>query len=309
MSIRIRIGMIGVVVYLLIVFLLGQENEARAMLKARLETVASAGKITLEDTRLRRSFFDRVFRPAFEKAVSLIGTVLPLSGKAQAQLEEKLRKSGRNVSAREYLARQAMCGAALLGAELLLTDSVVKVAPSIRFMALLYTGVGYYVLAKFALGKQITERAELIENEMPEILDLLSVSVSAGLGFDQALQYVTERCSGPFSEELTVTQREIRLGRSRNEALKNLSDRCEIESLRTFVSAIVQADTMGIAIANVLQVQADNVRQTQKQRIEEKAAKLPVKILIPLVLCIFPVMFIILLGPAVPNVIEAFSNM
>ena len=146
MSIRIRIGMIGVVVYLLIVFLLGQENEVRAMLKARLETVASAGKITLEDTRLRRSFFDRVFRPAFEKAVSLIGTVLPLSGKAQAQLEEKLRKSGKIVSAREYLARQAVCGAALLGAELLLTDSVVKVAPSIRFMALLYTGVGYYIL-------------------------------------------------------------------------------------------------------------------------------------------------------------------
>ena len=144
---------------------------------------------------------------------------------------------------------------------------------------------------------------------MPEILDLLSVSVSAGLGFDQAMQYVVEKTDGELTAELAITQREIRLGRSRDEALRGLAERCKVDALRMFVSAITQADNLGIPISNILQVQAENARREHKQKVEEKAAKLPVKMLIPLVFFIFPVIFIILLGPAVPRVMQAMGAM
>lgn len=309
MSTKLRIGIIGVATYLLIVFLLGHRSQERAALKSRLELIASSGKAVTEENKLRLSFTDRIFRPLYEKAVNSIGNFLPLSSKSQSQLEDKLRKAGKKTAARDYLARHTFYALLLTVGIYVLLKFLLGFSASLCAIVALYCLVCYYVIAKFMLGKQITQRKEIIENEMPEILDLLSVSVSAGLGFDQALQYVTDRCKGPFSEELSIAQREIQLGRPRNDALKNLSARCEVEPLKVFVSAIIQADTLGIAIANVLQTQAESVRQMHKQKIEEKAAKLPVKILIPLVLCIFPVMFIILLGPAVPNVLNAFSGM
>lgn len=309
MSIKMRIAFVGVAVYLLIVFLFGQKARENAALKNRLELIASSGNFTAEETQLRQSFKDRIFKPFYDKAVYAIGMLLPVSGKAQSQLEDKLRKAGKKTTARDYLAKQTFFALLVAGCIFAVSKSLLKLSGLLCALAALYGLVCYYVMAKFMLGKQTTRRKDKIENEMPEILDLLSVSVSAGLGFDQALQYVTDRCKGPFSEELGVAQREIKLGRSRDDALKNLAGRCEVEPLKVFVSAIIQADTLGIAIANVLQTQAENVRQMHKQKIEEKAAKLPVKILIPLVLCIFPVMFIILLGPAVPNVINAFAGM
>lgn len=307
---RMKLCAVGLAVYLLVVFLFGEKNRAEAAVRQRLETIASTGRYrSEEDERLRLSFADRFWRPFYSRLMGAVASVLPISARAQGQLEDKLRAAGRLLSARDYLARQTLLAVCLMDAVFFTLRFGMDTALALCLLACLYTVSGYYVLARFSLGREITARQERLENDIPEILDLLSVSVSAGLGFDQALQYVTERCTGPLAEELTVTQREIRLGRSRNEALKNLSDRCGVEPLKTFVSAVIQADTMGIAISNVLKVQADNVRTGHKQKIEEKAAKLPVKILIPLVLCIFPVMFIILLGPAVPGVVAAFADM
>ena len=309
MSLKMRIAVIGVAMYLIIVFLLGRKSAAKAALKSRLDRIAAGGEFVNEDTRLRRSFQERIFLPTYQRALHILGSLLPVSGKAQKQLEEKLRKAGRNITAREYLANQTFYALLAVAGVFLAAKLLLKLPGTLCALAALYGAACWYVVAKFLLGKQTTQRKERIENEMPEILDLLSVSVSAGLGFDQALQYVTEKCDGPFAEEMSVAQREIKLGRPRDEALKNLARRCEVEPLNVFVSAVIQADTLGIAISNILQVQAENVRQMHKQKIEEKAAKLPVKILIPLVLCIFPVMFIILLGPAVPNVLNAFSGL
>lgn len=309
MSIRMRLGIIGVAVYLLIVFVFGSRSKEKALLNSRLEQITSSGPAPTGENHLRLSFAERIFKPLYKNTVNVIGTVLPVSGKAQSQLDEKLRKAGKKTTAREYLAKHTIFALLLAAGVFFAAKLAGKLSGTVCVLAALYGIICYYVLAKFMLGKEITRRKDQIENELPEILDLLSVSVSAGLGFDQALQYVTDRCVGPLAEELSMAQREIMLGRSRDDALKNLADRCEVEPLKVFVSAIIQADTLGIAIANVLQTQAENVRQMHKQKIEEKAAKLPVKILIPLVLCIFPVMFIILLGPAVPSVISAFAGM
>ena len=238
--------------------------------------------------------------------VQFVGAAVPLSQKAQGQLEESLRCAGIKKTAHEYFATLVILylGVAIIlftVCKFLLRQELIKIIG-----ILLFALFAFYTAARFFIGKKITGRTERIEDDLPEILDLLSVSVSAGLGFDQALQYVVDRCDGELSEELAITQREIHFGRSRNEALKRLADRCKVEPLRMFVSSILQADTLGIPISNVLQVQAENVRQQHKQRIEEKAAKLPVKILFPLVFFIFPVMFIVLLGPALPKILAAF---
>ena len=220
-------------------------------------------------------------------------------------MSESLRSAGIAKSARDYLATLELLYVLIALAAVIVCRLVLHWSLLRTVFILLFALLVLYTLARFRLKKCAAQRSAQIENDMPEILDLLSVSVSAGLGFDQALQYVVERCDGVLAAELAVTQREIRLGKSRIDALKGLAERGRAEALRMFVSAVTQADTLGIAISNILQVQAESNRTQHKQRIEEKAAKLPVKVLLPLVLCIFPVIFIILLGPAVPKVMAA----
>lgn len=305
MVLRLGIGVAGLLVYLVWVFVMGASAKKSDNIRNKLDKIKQGN--TLRSTQeISGSFARRVFVPAYEKAVHFLSTVIPLSRKSQDQLTETLRSAGVKKSAREYIAGMAVIYL-LMGAAILFTSRVLaKKSVSDTVLYLLFALFLLYTVARFLMSKRVTQRTENINNELPEILDLLSVSVSAGLGFDQALQYVVDRCEGELAEELAVTQREISLGKSRNAALKSLADRGKAESLRMFVSAVIQADTMGIAISNILQVQADNARQQHRQHIEEKAAKLPVKVLIPLVFCIFPIMFIILLGPAVPKVMAAF---
>jgi tight adherence protein C len=135
---------------------------------------------------------------------------------------------------------------------------------------------------------------------------MLSVSVEAGLGLEQSMLYDVNNFEGPLIDEISVSNREMAMGRSRRDALLNLGDRCEIDEVKTFVRAIVQAGELGISIKNVLRSQAAFIRQSRKNKIEEKAMQISVKILIPMVLFIFPVIFIVLLGPAVVNIIGSF---
>jgi len=152
------------------------------------------------------------------------------------------------------------------------------------------------------LHSRIKKRRAAIQRQLPEVLDLLSVSVEAGLGFDAALQRISDRAKGELIDELTATYREISLGRPRSEALRNFEQRCGLEEIKSFVGAIIQAEQLGISLKNVLKSQAQQMRQLKKQRIEEKAMKTPVKIIFPLVFFVFPVLFIILLGPAIMNI-------
>ena len=143
---------------------------------------------------------------------------------------------------------------------------------------------------------------------MPDVLDLLTVSVEAGLGFDAALQRVVQKMTGAISVEFAKTLQEIKMGKHRREALRDLGLRTGIDDLNTFISAIVQADQLGVSIGNVLRVQSEQMRRKRRQRIEEKAMKAPIKMLIPMVLFIFPTIFIVLLGPAAMQMIEGLGK-
>ena len=162
--------------------------------------------------------------------------------------------------------------------------------------------VGGYLTPDLILWGRARERQELIRRALPDVLDQLTISVESGLGFDAALQRVGERGEGPLAEELQRTLNEIAVGIPRREALGNLVERTDVDGLRSFVVAVRQADEYGLPVARVLRVQAAQLRVRRRQAAEERAMKMPVKIVFPLVLCIFPALFVVLLGPAVVRI-------
>lgn len=174
-------------------------------------------------------------------------------------------------------------------------------------------GLGLFLVAFFYFVPDLLiynkgiKRQKDIEQELPNTLDQMLISVEAGLGFEAAMARAGGYGGGALAQELMRTLQDIQVGRPRQESYQALADRSSVQDLRSFVRAVVQADKYGIGIARVLRTQAKQARVKRRQRAEEKAMKLPVKVLFPLLLCIFPVLFIILLGPAAIKIIEAFT--
>jgi tight adherence protein C len=164
-------------------------------------------------------------------------------------------------------------------------------------MTLLFVGIGY-VAPEFWLGQRIRARQHQIVRRLPDSLDLLTISVRAGLGFDAALQRVVEKVPGPLSVEFRRALAEIRVGKQRREALRAIVPRTQVRPLTSFIGAILQAEQLGVPIARVLQIQAEQLRIERRQRAEASAGKAPVKMLFPLIGCILPALFVVILGPA-----------
>lgn len=145
---------------------------------------------------------------------------------------------------------------------------------------------------------------EQMLKSMPDILDLINVSVEAGLGFDAALQKVVDKTEGPLTREFAHTLNEINIGKPRREALRDMADRIQVDDITTFLGSIIQADQLGVSITNVLRIQSQQVRENRRMRAEEAAQKAPIKILIPLVVFIFPTILVVLLGPALISIMD-----
>ena len=156
-----------------------------------------------------------------------------------------------------------------------------------------------YTVPEFWLGGRVKKRQHAILLQIPDALDLLTISVRAGLGFDAALGKVVEKLEGPLTEEFRRALAEVRVGKARREALRDIVPRTEVAPLTNFIGAIIQAEQLGVSISKVLQVQSEQLRIERRQRAEEQAAKAPIKMLFPLVGCIFPSLFIVILGPAI----------
>ncbi|HEX7068840.1 MAG TPA: type II secretion system F family protein, partial [Candidatus Limnocylindria bacterium] len=159
-----------------------------------------------------------------------------------------------------------------------------------------------YIAPEFWLGKKIAARSMAMVLQLPDALDLLTISVEAGLGFDAALAKVVEKMEGPLVDEFRQALAEVRMGRTRREALRDVANRADAQPVSNFIGAIVQAEQLGVPIAKVLQIQSNQLRIERRQRAEEAAAKAPVKMLFPMVGCIFPTIFIVILGPAIVTV-------
>ena len=170
------------------------------------------------------------------------------------------------------------------------------------------TLAGFFAPSMY-LYQRTYDRANRIQRELPDAIDLLTISVESGLGFDAALQQVAHNTEGPLAEEFSRVLREMQIGSSRSESLRALSERTNLSELKSFVSSMVQADAFGIPIANVLRVQSSEMRVKRRQRAEEKAQQVPVKMTIPLIFCILPSLFIVIMGPAVIQVMDSFSGL
>jgi tight adherence protein C len=164
-----------------------------------------------------------------------------------------------------------------------------------------------FIAPDFVLNKKIRARQERLSQDLPDALDLLAVSVEAGLGFDAAVVKITEQVEGPLGEEFALTLNEMRIGESRQDALKKLAERTGIPEIAAFARAIVQADQFGISLGRILRVQAVDTRHRRQIAAEEKAMKAPVKMLFPTVIFIFPSMFIVILGPAFLNISKVLT--
>lgn len=171
----------------------------------------------------------------------------------------------------------------------------------------LATTVVCYFLPELLLHSRGQERSQAIQLELADTLDQMTIAVEAGLGFDSAMSRAGKNGTGPLAEELVRTLQEIQVGQSRRQAYESLATRSDVADLRRFVRAIIQADAYGISIADVLRTQASELRSKRRQRAEEKAMQIPVKVIFPLMVCILPVLFIVLLGPTAMNMMEAFS--
>jgi tight adherence protein C len=176
--------------------------------------------------------------------------------------------------------------------------------PGVLYVVLL--GVLAYFIPDILIHGRGAERQKAIELELPNTLDQMLISVEAGLGFETAMARAGQNGKGPLAAELMRTLQDMQVGRSRKDSYLSLAARTDVPDLRSFVRAVVQADIYGIAIANVLRAQAKQMRVKRRQRAEEKAMKLPVKVLFPLMFCILPVLFIVIIGPAVINVMKNF---
>ena len=223
------------------------------------------------------------------------------------KLDHLLSLAGRpaNLPLGRLLAAKPALG--LVGVLLGLLLSSIGSTPVIKLVGVFVVVLGYFVpdLMLYSKGQ---ERQKAMQLELANTLDQMLISVEAGLGFEGAMARAGENGKGPLAEELVRTLQDMQVGRSRRESYLALAERTNIPELRSFVQAVVQADTYGIAISRVLRVQAKVMRVKRRQRAEEKAMKLPVMILFPLLFFIFPVLFIAILGPAVINTIETFSG-
>jgi tight adherence protein C len=186
---------------------------------------------------------------------------------------------------------------------------VVSARPGLLTVLLATTvGVVAYFVPELLLHSRGQERQQAIALELADTLDQMTIAVEAGLGFESAMARAGKNGKGPLAEELVRTLQDIAVGQPRREAYLALAERTAVTDLRRFIRAVVQADAYGVSIADVLRTQAQEMRLKRRQRAEEKAMQIPVKVIFPLILCILPTLFIVLLGPAVMDIIDVFSH-
>lgn len=284
--------------YCLFITVLSPWLENYEAVDKRVKKLEAGGK---DGEELNKPFAERVIAPLFSK---LLKNAAHVTGRRNSEtLEKELRLAGVYMPAGEFSALELMFALifACVGAA---TFFVPEIKVALKLLCILFALILGILAPRFYLKSRTKKRQNEIKKQMPEIMDLLSVSVEAGLGFDAALLRVSGHSSGALIDELMSVYREVQMGKSRKEAFKSLGDRSTVEELKTFAGAIVQAEQLGISIKNVLKLQAQQLRLKRRQAAEEKAMKAPIKMMLPLVIFIFPVIFIILLGPSAIKIIQ-----
>lgn len=256
---------------------------------------------------MKRSLYERTVKSFADKMAAKLAKLTPASFRAQAEelVDQTNNFNGMGLSGFMLFLGASTVFFLLLGLWLVYSRNLPLVKGFLIFAAFIVAGM--YV-PFFVLRQMVEERREAIRQSMPDVLDLLCVSVQAGLGFDGAMGKVTAKMKGPLIEEFERLLQELRMGITRRNALNRLAKRCGIEEMKLFTAALIQAEKLGVGTAQVLEIQSENMREMRRQRAKEKAAKLPVNIIFPTTVFIFPALFIVVLGPAIVTIMKTFSK-
>jgi tight adherence protein C len=285
-------------------YFVGEVVTAPARERRNLVTrAAQYGRMRVPHARELPKFRDRVVAPFVARGSRLMLKVNP---KASVEgVNAKLMAAGmRNTSPAGFLAAQAALGVGGVVLGLVIMSSSPS---STGFLAILVFGAGGFIAPSFYVSTRGRRRMSQVSADLPDALDLLAVSVEAGMGFDGAVSKLTEHMEGPLIDEFELTLGEMRIGEGRSDALKKMADRVPAPEMAAFTRSIIQADQLGISLGRILRVQATDARLKRQAAAEERAMKAPIKMLFPLVAFIFPAMFIVILGPAFLNLGQLFS--
>jgi tight adherence protein C len=284
----------------------GGQSAGSAAARQRLEGFKRGGVEQIDEKAPNAPFGERVIAPMLHSVAGGFGNLLPKS--LLAGVEKTLIYAGEPMNLQGFLTMATVStGASALLAVLIVFASGVGIGPITLGLGIFIVVIGFY-MPFYLIGSRAKSRQHAIIKSLPDAFDLITTCVEAGLGLDAALARVAEKVEGPFADELTRALRDIALGKSRRDALKELGERTGVPDLITFTNAVIQAEAMGSSVGAVLRVQADQLRVKRRQRAEKAAYQAPVKMLFPLVMCIFPTLFIVILGPAIITIMNGFPK-
>ena len=276
---------------------------SRAGMRSRLDAIRTRpGTTQMSDPTTPVS--DRIFAPMMRAIAQRAARMMPIG--MLRGIEQKLILAGEPITVNAFIMMRLICAGLFFSLPLLLVFGGGMKIGMLSLGLIGAFGLGGLMLPGMWLSSRVSQRQSQIIKTLPDAFDLITTCVEAGLGLDAALARVAEKVEGAFADELSRTLRDIGLGKMRSEALRELSDRTGVPDLTTFVNAVIQAERMGSSVGQVLRVQSDQLRTRRRQRAEEQAYKAPVKMIFPLVLCIFPTLFIVIMGPAAITIMQDF---
>ena len=301
LPIVIALAVFGAVVFL-VNALLGKPSEAT--IESRITDFRQRNvALAPDEVDLEVPFVERVLRPGIEGISNAFGSVLPAS--VLANIQTQLMMAGKRMTLNAFVTMWAICLVVCVGMALMIV--IAAPAPLVQKVGIaLFFVVFGWMLPRTWLKGQVKARQKLIIKALPDSLDLVTTCVEAGLGLDAALARVAEKTEGPFAEDLQRMLRDVAMGKLRRDALTELHVRVGVDELTNFINSIIQAEQLGVGIAQVLRVQSDQLRTKRRQRAEKAAHEAPIKMLFPLVLFIFPAFLIVILGPALIRIATNF---
>jgi tight adherence protein C len=266
------------------------------MVQQRLSVYGGEKPLTIEEMELQRPFTERFLRPAVEQIGRRLSRSTPQ--KARQDLLNKLDLAGKpgNLTPEDFAAVRLIAAAVVAAIGLLL--GLLLANPVYLAIGIVLGAILGFFLPVLWLQQKVDARRSEIQKGLPDALDLLVICVDAGLGFDASLTRVTEKFKNALSEEFAKVLREVSLGRPRLEALDEMGRSSGVEDLHNFIQAVIQSEQFGTGVGKILRIQADEMRRKRRQRAQEKAAQATLKMMLPMVGCIFPTLWIVLLGPA-----------
>lgn len=295
----LTIFLIGVIVDM------GARERARPMTLLEAQIGHVSDSVNLRQEELSGSAVDRIFVPLGSWVGTHLRRLTPFD--STKRLEQLLLYAGSppGWDAERIAALKIVGGIGGLVVALAL-GLVLPIAGIWRIVFVaIFTFVGYLIPGAY-VGNMAKSRQKAIQRQLPDVIDLLTISVEAGLGFDAALSQVVKNVPGPLAEEIARQLQEMQIGVSRSDAFRHLGDRTDVPELNAFVLSMIQADLFGVSISNVLRAQSKELRVKRRQRAEEIAQKIPVKIIFPVIFCILPSLFVVVMGPGIIRFLQTF---